>query len=138
MVLLFLGIIIVFLGLFLVVLQSITGEVSWLSWAFILYGIAIIFFYRWKYNSMGKSAHKKLTSFHYPFEFTFSEEKVITKGKHTTSESEWRHYLQAVITDQMILLYPNRHNFIILPKKYFTDEEFLKISSLVREKVKCK
>lgn len=87
---------------------------------------------------MGRSAYKKLINFQSPFEFTFSSEKVITKGKNTTSESEWDHYCQAIVTDKIILLYPNKLTFVILPYQYFSEEEFLILSLWVKEKVKCK
>ncbi|MFH0864546.1 MAG: YcxB family protein [Bacteroidota bacterium] len=136
--LLLLGVIIILLGLLLIILQSIISRINWLSWGFIIYGIVILLFYMWKYRIMGKSAFKKLTNFHFPFEFTISEDKVITVGKSTTSESKWEHYEFSIVTEKIILLYPNKLTFVILPKQYFSDEEFTLLSTWVKEKVKFK
>jgi hypothetical protein len=137
-ILLLLGILFMALGFMLVVLQSIARQINWMSWGFIVYGLIILFFYYWKFKSMGKTAYKKLENFHTPFEFTISEEKVITVGKSSTSESKWEHYKSAIVTEKIILLYPNKLSFVILPKEYFTDEEYSVLASWVREKVKCK
>jgi hypothetical protein len=136
--LLLLGTLIIFLGFMLVVLQAMAGGVNWISLSFIAYGIAILAFYYWKYNTMGKSALKKLINFQSPFEFSISEDRVLTVGKSTSSESKWEHYQLAIVSGKIILLYPNKLTFVILPKKYFSVEEFALLSSWVKEKVKCK
>ncbi len=135
--LLLFGVAIILLGFILVILQSIISQINWFSWGFIIYGIFILLFYKWKFSIMGKSAFKKLTNFHYPFEFTISEDKVMTVGKSTTSESKWEHYQLAIVTEKIILLYPNKLIFVILPKQYFSDAEFSTLVKWVKEKVKC-
>lgn len=134
--LMLLGVFIIILGLLLIILQSIISKINWLYWGFIIYGIIILLYYFWKYSIMGKSAFKKLTNFHYPFEFTINEEKILTVGKNTSSDSKWEHYQIAIVTEKIILLYPNKLTFVILPKQYFSDEEYTLLSSWVKEKVK--
>lgn len=136
--LLFMGLLLMIMGVLLVILQSIAGNLNWLSFSFIVYGIAILIYYKWKLKAMGKAAYKKLTNFHHPFDFTISEEKVITSGKNTTSESAWEHYEFAVISEKILLLYPNKLTFVIFPRKYFSDTEYGQIKSWIEQKVKCK
>jgi hypothetical protein len=133
---LILGTILVFFGILLVVLQSLTGLISWMPWAFLLYGILVIAYYYWRYGRMGKTAFKKLVNFHYPFTFTISPEGLNTVGKNVSSNNNWNYYQIAIVTDRMIILYPNKLNLVMLPKKYFSDEEFSQLTEWVRTNVK--
>jgi O-antigen/teichoic acid export membrane protein len=135
---LILGIILVFLGILLAVLQSMAGIITWISWFFVIYGILIVTYYYRKIGRMGKAAFKKLVEFHFPFSFTITSESVRTVGKTITSDSTWDHYQFAVVTEQMILLYPNTMRFVLLPKKYFSDAEFDQLNDWVKGNVKCK
>jgi hypothetical protein len=132
---LILGGLLVLLGLFLAVLQSISGVITWLSWFFVIYGMLVVFYYFWKYNRMGKVALKKLTDFHYPFTFTINKEGIHTVGKNVESTYTWEHYQSALVTENFIILYPNKLRFVLLPKKYFSDSDFIDLSSLVKEKI---
>ena len=135
---LILGGILVVLGVILVLLQSMVGMITWVSWFFVVYGLLIVFYYYWRIQRMGKAAFKKLIEFHHPFTFTFNNEGVKSVGKTAKSDNVWEHYQLALIRPEMILLYPNKLRFVLLPKKYFTEEEFVQLKSWVTEKVKCK
>lgn len=135
---LILGVILVILGFILVLLQSITGLITWVSWFFVGYGLLVMFYYYWRINRMGKVAFKKLIEFHYPFIFTFTADGVQTVGKTVSSTNTWEHYQSALLRPDMLLLYPNKLRFILLPKKYFKDEEFEQINAWMKEKVKVK
>ena len=78
-----------------------------------------------------------MADFHYPFTFTFSESGVISKGKNVSSDNNWKHYIQLINTADMIILYPNKLRFVLLPKKYFAAEDFEQLSLLVKDKVLC-
>jgi len=135
---LILGAILVFFGILLVVMQSLTGLISWMSWAFLLYGILVVAYYYWRFSRMGKVAFKKLVNFHFPFTFTITPEGVDTVGKNVSSNNIWKYYQIAIITEQIIILYPNKLNLVLLPKKYFSEEEFSQLTDLVRKNVKVK
>ncbi len=137
-VILVLGALLVLLGIILVFLQSVAGMITWISWFFLVYGILVVVYYYWRINNMGKSAYKRLTEFHYPFTFTFTDEGVQSVGKTLSSKNTWDHYQVALIRPEIILLYPNKLRFILLPKKYFTEGDFEVLSRVVREKVKTK
>jgi hypothetical protein len=132
---LILGGLLVLLGVFLAVLQSISGVITWMSWFFVIYGMLVVFYYFWKYNRMGKTAFRKLTEFHYPFTFTITEEGIQTVGKNVESKNSWEHYQSALVTQHFVILYPNKLRFVLLPKKYFSDEDFALLSGLVKEKI---
>lgn len=133
---LILGTILVFFGILLAVLQSITGLISWMSWAFLLYGILVIAYYYWRFRRMGKAAFKKLVNFHHPFTFTITPEGVNTVGKNVSSNNTWDYYQMSIVTDQMIILYPNKMHLVLLPKKYFSHEEFSQLNAWVKTNVK--
>ena len=135
---LILGGILILLGIILVVLQSMAGIISWASWFFIIYGLLLVTYYYWRFNRMGKAAYKKLVDFHNPFAFTFTSDGVLSVGKTVKSDNTWEHYQIALIRSDIILLYPNKLRFVLLPKSYFSDGEFEQITAWVREKVKCK
>ena len=135
---LILGAILVLLGIFLAVLQSLSGIITWTSWAFVLYGILVIAYYYWRFSRMGTSAFKKLVNFHFPFTFTINPEGVSTVGKNVSSNNSWEYYQSAIVTDSMIILYPNTLHLVLLPKKYFSEEEFTQMTVWVKENVRCK
>jgi hypothetical protein len=135
---LILGVLLVLLGFLLVFLQSIAGMITWISWFFVVYGILIVVYYYWRISRMGKAGFKKLIEFHHPFTFSFTNEGVKSIGKTAKSDNTWEHYQVALVRPEIILLYPNKLRFVLLPKKYFTDEEFEQLRTWVTEKVKCK
>jgi hypothetical protein len=135
---LILGAILVFFGILLVVLQSLSGIISWMSWAFLLYGMLVVAYYYWRFGRMGKVAFKKLVNFHFPFTFTITPEGLDTVGKNVSSNNTWDYYQIAIVTEHMIILYPNKMHLVFLPKKYFSDIEFSQLTDWVRNNVKVK
>jgi len=136
--LLILGIILVLLGGMLVFLQSMVGMINWMSWFFIVYGIIIVLYHFWRLKRMGRSAFKKLIEFHYPFTFSFTTDGVHSDGKTARSDNSWMHYQWAIMTSNMILLYPNKLRFIMLPRKYFSTEEYDQLCEWVKRDVRVK
>jgi len=96
------------------------------------------FYYLWKYKKMGISAYKNLVEFQHPFKYTFTSEKLFLTGKNSSSDLNWEHYEFAIVTKNIILLYPNKLRFTIFPAKYFTPDEFQTLTKWIKEKVKCK
>jgi hypothetical protein len=135
---LILGSLLVLLGTFLMAIEIIAGVWSWWSIVFIGYGILVIIYFFWRSGRMGKAVMKKLVDFHYPFDYIINDHSIKTKGKNSSAETNWEHYQMAIISNEMILLYPNKLRFVLLPKKYFSDSEFSMITTWVKEKVKCR
>lgn len=65
----------------------------------------------------------------------FSEDGITSVTAMTELKSHWGNYVKAVVSHDMILLYPSNLVFNCFPRRFFTDEEFAALSDLVREKV---
>lgn len=130
----YLGVFIVVVGilLFALTFNSSTSSIT-LSLFYVFFGVATLIYYFWSKLTLGKRMFKKITELKYPFDIEFSTEGAIIKGKNISSELKWEHYEKAIITKEIILLYPNSMRFNFFPKKYFTDQEYEQISSWVIE-----
>jgi len=136
---LFIAIGLVIIGVFLYYVDLFNGELDWLCWFFGGYGIVVIFYYFYRLFTMGKRYFKKLPDFSNSFSFTINEEEIVIKGEKISSVLKWNHFINALITKDLVLLYPNDIRFNIFPAKYFSGNQFDQFVSLVRKKIaNCK
>lgn len=135
---LFLGILLIILGALLMVLQIATDKLSWSSVLFVIYGILVMIYFYWRMGRMGKVAYKKLTDFQHPFSYSMNEAGLKSKARNASSENNWEHYEFALISKDLILLYPNKLRFVLFPKKYFSEEQFIQLREWITAKVRCK
>jgi hypothetical protein len=111
---------------------------NWFAWFLVVYGMLLLFLFFWRFNTMGKRMFRKMPDFKHPWEYTFSLEGVKATGKTASSENSWAHYVKGIITEDMILLYPNRFRFSFFDKQHFTDEQFAQLKDWARRFVEMK
>jgi len=132
---LFISIILILLGVFLYYVDVFNGEMNWLCWFFMGYGVALIFYYFIRLYTMGKRFFKKLPEFSNNFTYVFSEEGISVTGVKLSSNLKWNHFRSALITNELVLLYPNEIRFNIFPKKYFIDNQYEQFVQLVKKNI---
>jgi len=129
------SIVLILCGAYLLLFSDETNKNFILSWFFIVYGIFVIAFYYWRLSRMGKVAFRKLTDLHHPIYTTINEKGVFSKGSAINSDSKWEHFTEALITDNVILLYPNRMRFVIICKRFLKNEDFSIVADIVNHKI---
>lgn len=129
------GIVLIFCGSYLLIFSYDTNKNNFLSWFFIAYGIFVIAFYYLRLSRLGKVAYRKLVDLHHPIYTTINEKGVFSKGSAINSDSKWDHFTEAIITDDVILLYPNRLRFVIICKRFLKNADFSIVANLVNQKI---
>ena len=107
-----------------------------LKFFFLLYSILLVFFHMWWYRTYAKRMAKKTSSIGKEFTFTFSPAGVKTANDTGSTDTLWSVYREAIINDQIILLYRNEILFNYYPRRFFTWEEYQTIKGWVKESVK--
>jgi hypothetical protein len=136
--LLIIGILSVFYSILLLVLSIVKETTFSITFgaSFLLYGIGMVVYYKWKINRMGKTIFKQLEAFKSPMTFTISDDQVHTATTSGTSANRsWSSFSKALITPDMLLLYPNPINFLLFPATHFSPAEFESVKNLVRKKI---
>lgn len=129
------GSVLISCGVYLLIFPSETNRNSFLSWFFIAYGIFVIAYYYWRLSRMGKVAYRKLVDLHHPIHTIINDQGVFSKGSSIKSDSMWEHFTEALITDDVILLYPNRLRFVIICKRFLKNDDFSIVADLVIHKI---
>ena len=130
---------ILFLGLFSMasgIVLLFAKEVSyWLSIPLIIYGVTAVAIHYYHLRTLGKRAYKKLKEYHDPFTMTIDDE-VVGLAIHGQAYSiPWSDLAKALVSDEMVLLYPNDSMFFIFPKSQFRREEYDAFREMVRKKI---
>jgi hypothetical protein len=136
--LLFVGVLCIVYSVFLVVLSLVRAESFsiTLGVSFLIYGMAMVLYYRWKINRTGKTIYKKLDQFKSPMIYNISDAEVHTIiGNGATANIPWNSFVKALITKDAVLLYPNQTNFLLFPAVHFNSSDFEMLKNLVRSKV---
>ncbi len=131
---LYLGIMLVWTGLLLVLISRNEGR-QVLNYSFVTYGILIIIIHTWVMNTLGKRTYKKLKGYQDPINISVSEQEILMKTEKGESRIGWENLQQAVISDSIVLLYPAKSSFYLFPKKDFRGEDFTGFQNLVKEKI---
>lgn len=108
---------------------------NWFAWFLVVYGILVVLFYYWRFYTMGQRMFKKMPDFEHPYHYTFSEKGIKAESTHINSDNNWEYYIRCVITDDMILLYPNKFRFNFFARRHFSDEQFKTLQQWARENV---
>jgi hypothetical protein len=111
------------------------GKHFWYSAPLIVYGAIAILIHYLQSKKVGKRAYKKLKDYHDPMEMQILEEAVVIVIREHRNDIPWSEFKKALITEEMILLYPRDTVFFIFPKQKFTREEYAAFSELVKRKV---
>jgi hypothetical protein len=139
--LLIVGFISFLIGALLLVFQYASGthnNINWASWFLVCYGIIIALLYFYNLKRIGKRMYKKMPDFKNPFNYKFTAEDITVKAENVNSNNNWEYYQSALISPDVIMIYPNKFRFSLFPKTYFTEEEFNQLKTWVAAKVKTK
>jgi hypothetical protein len=136
--LLILGVLCIGYSLFLIIIALVRNEdqVKSYSVAFLVYGVIITLYYKWKMSRMGKNIFRKVKEFEAPLSYHISQDFVrVVAGNGTSTEMSWNSFTKALIKKDMLLLYPNQINFLMFPSGHFQSAEFEELKKLVKNKV---
>ncbi|MFI5135145.1 MAG: YcxB family protein [Chitinophagales bacterium] len=132
--LLFLGLLSAWAGLLLLLVKG-GGINLWFSIPLIVYGIVAITSNFFMTKTIGKRTYKKLADYHDPMTIEIDDEKISISIRDAVNEIPWSNFTKALITDEMILLYPSDKVFFIFPKKNFSGDEYAGFCELVKTKI---
>jgi len=98
-------------------------------------GIITICYYYWMYKTMGKRMFKKMPDFSNEYHYDFSNEGINIKSKTIDSDVKWDYYKSALISNDIILLYPNKLRFNLFPKQNFSQKQYDWLISIIKSKI---
>lgn len=133
-IILILGLLAAWAGLLLALVKG-GGNNLWFSIPLITYGVIAIAIHFYMAKTIGKRAFKKLKDYHDPFSISTGEDGLIIEIKTKQYEVPWGNLKKALITDELILLYPNDVVFFIFPRENFSGNEFEEFKVQVQEYV---
>ena len=130
---LILGVLAIWAGLLLLLILGKEGN-KLISVSLLVFGVLSIGLYYWMMKTLGKRVYKKLKTYHDPMMIDVGKEKIDLTIKDVTYEMPWADIKKAVVTADIILLYPTERMFYIFPEKNFQPGDFPEFEKLVREK----
>ena len=139
--LLIVGVISFIIGLILLVFQFYAGGMNytnWAAWFLLCYGVVIAVLYFYNLRNIGKRMYSKMPDFKNPFNYIFTPDSIQVKSENVNSTNNWEYYQSALISPEVIMIYPNKFRFSLFPKKYFTEEEYQTLKKWIINKVKTK
>ena len=135
MLLLLFGALLVIIGLLLCFLDNHLEKSILLGVLYTILGIITICYYYWMYKTMGKRMFKKMPDFSNEYHYDFSNEGINIKSKTIDSDVKWDYYKSALISNDIILLYPNKLRFNLFPKQNFSQEQYDWLISIIKSKI---
>ena len=135
MLLLLFGVLLVIIGLLLCFLDNHLEKSILLGVLYTILGIITICYYYWMYKTMGKRMFKKMPDFSNEYHYDFSNEGINIKSKTIDSDVKWDYYKSALISNDIILLYPNKLRFNLFPKQNFSQEQYDWLISIIKSKI---
>jgi len=111
---------------------------NWASWFLLGYGLIIALLYFYNLQRIGKRMYAKMPDFKNPFHYKFTSENIEVNAENVDSNNNWEYYQSALISSNVIMIYPNKFRFSLFPKKYFSEEEFAQLKDWIKAKVKTK
>jgi len=126
------GVLIIALGIVMLSLKDIFNETGWLAYFYVIFGMFAIIYHFWQYATIGRRMFKKLPDFRHAFHYVISDEGIQTASATASSDVKWEHYKMAVITDDLILLYPNKLRYNLFPKRFFSERDFRNLHEKVK------
>ncbi|MEO5673687.1 MAG: YcxB family protein [Chitinophagales bacterium] len=133
-IILILGLLSAWAGLLLLLIKG-GGKNLWYSVPLIIYGIVAIILHFYISRTVGKRAFKKLKQYHEPFSISADDDGLIIEIKNKQYEVPWNGLKKALMTDDLILLYPNDAVFFIFPRVNFSANGFDEFRNKVKENI---
>jgi hypothetical protein len=131
--LLFLGLLSAWAGILLLIAGD--GNNLWYGLPLILYGLFAVGSHYYMRRSIGKRAYAKLSAYHGILDIEISEANVSITVSHHRNEIPWADFKKALVTDEMVLLYPNDKVFFIFPKNRFAGTDYGDFIEMVERKI---
>ena len=133
--LLLFGALLVIIGLLLCFLDNHLEKSILLGVLYSILGIITICYYYWMYKTMRKRMFKKMPDFSNEYHYDFSNEGINIKSKTIDSDVKWDYYKSALISNDIILLYPNKLRFNLFPKQNFSQEQYDWLISIIKSNI---
>ena len=133
-ILFYLGLLSIWAGLLLLLVKG-GGRNLWYSLPLILYGIIAVIVHFFLMRSIGSRAYKKLREYHDPMQIEIDEENVSLTIGENKSVIPWSDFKKALLSEEIVLLYPRDTVFFIFPKENFAGNDFEEFQKIVKEKV---
>jgi hypothetical protein len=111
---------------------------NWASWFLLCYGFVIAVLYFYNLKRIGKRMYAKMPDFKNPFNYKFTADNIVVTAENVNSNNNWEYYQSALISPDVIMIYPNKFRFSLFPKTYFTEEEFNQLKTWVKAKINTK
>jgi hypothetical protein len=126
--LLILGVVLLFTSFVFFFIKQ--GVLPSMKWIFALMGVFYIGFYFYRKRSLVNLAMKNPT-IRDMRKIELKDKYIRFSGEKGYSEQEWPNFKEIHEDNQSILLYLSKHNFFILPKRYFNREAVIFIKQKV-------
>ncbi|MBA2407316.1 MAG: YcxB family protein [Chitinophagales bacterium] len=130
----FLGMLAVWSGLLLFLILGKEGN-KFLSISLMVTGAGAMLAYYIIMRTLGKRVYNRLSAYHDPFVIEIEENHIRMNIKDSHLKIPWAEIKKAVISPEIVLLYPTDRMFYIFPKSNFQENEFDYFKKLVSEKV---
>ncbi len=131
-IILILGLFSVWAGILLLLVKG-GGNNLWYSVPLIVYGLIAVIIHFYIARTIGRRAFKKLKDYHNPFSILIKDEGLTIEIMGNEYPVPWQDIKKALITPELILLYPSDAVFFIFPKENFSAHDFESFSKLVQE-----
>ena len=129
-----LGFMAIWAGLLLFLILGKEGN-RFLSFSLIIFGIVAIAIYYRMLKTTGNRVYKRLKDYHDPITVTINDETIDLNIHDQLYEMPWADITKAIVTDDIVLLYPSESMFYIFPAKNFKEEDFAGFGEMIRSKV---
>ena len=87
----------------------------------------------WLRFNAAKKALKNNPRVLYGETLLITDTKLVSEMEGFSTTIDWSAFADAIVTDDMVLLFNNRSSFIPYPKRFFSEEEFLFLKEKAKE-----
>lgn len=127
---LFLGIILLLAALVLLFVPN--PAFPKLKWLLLFVGFFYVGFYWYRKRTMVKMAMNNPTIARMKA-LNFNHNNLFLIGDAGQSEWQWNDFVEAIVNENVALLYLSPHNFFILPKRFFTNEQWTELMQVLNK-----
>ena len=125
------------LGVYLFTITIPGTPYRYLSVFFMLYSFLILLIYLYRLNFYGRVIYGKMPEFRESYDYQVSDEGIKVDSALINSFYDWKHFSHAIVTRDIVLLFPNSLRFhFFLSKSFSSNDQFDQFCLLVHEKVK--
>lgn len=107
-----------------------------LNYGLVLNGILSIIFHYIQMKTLGKRMYKRYANFHEPFDYDITEEGIELIVDHKSNMMKWESFEKAIISEYIVMVYPNKNSFYYFMKANFNSDDFAELKKMVAEHVK--